>query len=320
MGSRYWNLQASLFPRVQLPSNLSILRMAVLGRVVGGFLALWIVFYISAYIMYMAPDDVEQRASESVNAGGQGRKTMDIADTPFAAHHGNEHRYIVPDAKSSQVGDVSSANLPSVITNPFVSATCAFLVQHGRETMKGRVIDGIRNMDGVGVVIPARNENKWLVLKTVESILKNSGNELRKIIVIDDNSIEPIASWSEWDDMKRDAEARFGDSKDVANEKMKGVLEIVRSTHRLGVAGAKAHGASLLVDPVNVVVFVDAHVIVSHDWLIPLITALDKHPQAMVYPAIDVIDGTTGDPPHGIRTLLTSTHTLTSPYVDDIDL
>ena len=253
--------------------------MAVLGRVVGGFLALWIVFYITAYIMYMAPDDVEQRASESVNAAGQGRKTTDIADTPFAVHRNNEHRYIVPDVKSSQVGDVSLANLPSVITNPFVSATCAFLVQHGRETMKGRVIDGIRNMDGVGVIIPARNENKWLVLKTVESILKNSGNELRKIIVIDDNSIESIASWSEWDDMKR-------------------VLEIVRSTHRLGVAGAKAYGASLLVDPVNVVVFVDAHVIVSHDWLIPLITALDKYPQAIVYPAIDVIDGTTGDCTH----------------------
>ena len=274
--------------------------MAMLGRVVGGFLALWIIFYITAYIMYMAPNDAEQRASENVNTAEQGRKTMDIADTPFAVHRNNEHRYIVPDIKSNPVGDIPSANLPSVVTNPFVSATCAFLVQHGRETMKGSVLDGIRNMDGVGVIIPARNENKWLVLKTVESILKNSGNELRKIIVIDDNSIESIASWSEWSDMKQDAETRFGDSKDVTNEKTKGVLEIVRSTHRLGVAGAKAYGASLLVDPVNVVVFVDAHVIVSHDWLIPLITALDKHPQAMVYPAIDVIDGMTGKHTHSL--------------------
>ena len=270
--------------------------MGGLNRIIGSFLALWLIFYISAYFIYMAPDDTQgQRA-----AGADAQRRAGVADTPFARSADPEtaaklqHRYFAGDL---EMATGTSVNVPSVVTNPFVSETCAFLNKHAREMLKEQHADGIKYVDGVGVVIPARNENKALLLKTVESIMRNSGSELRQIVIIDDNSHEPIESWSEWNDQYDMAEKRFGapGAAATATNSEGSVLRIVRSTHRRGVAGAKAYGASLLKDPVGVVAFVDAHVIVSHDWLIPLITALDKHPQSIVYPAIDVIDAATGD-------------------------
>ena len=37
--------------------------------------------------------------------------------------------------------------------------------------------------------------------------------------------------------------------------------------------------------------FLDAHSIVSPNWLAPLVASLKKTPNSIVYPAIDVIDG-----------------------------
>jgi hypothetical protein len=38
-------------------------------------------------------------------------------------------------------------------------------------------------------------------------------------------------------------------------------------------------------------VFLDAHSIVSPNWLSPLIASLEKTPDSLVYPVIDVVDG-----------------------------
>ena len=37
--------------------------------------------------------------------------------------------------------------------------------------------------------------------------------------------------------------------------------------------------------------FLDSHSIVSKNWLAPLVSSLEKYPESLVYPAIDVIDG-----------------------------
>jgi tripartite-type tricarboxylate transporter receptor subunit TctC len=74
--------------------------------------------------------------------------------------------------------------------------------------IKDKVTTGGADMDGVGVVIPARNEAKAWLLLTVDSVLKNSGNELRRVIVVDDHSTEPVDTWPEWAAYVEAAEAR----------------------------------------------------------------------------------------------------------------
>jgi hypothetical protein len=264
--------------------------MSLLSRIVGCFLGIWIVFYLTAYYLYMAPDAAAPAVPPGPGAE-QSRKALEIADTPFAVHRSEEvHRHFtVTDVVVN--GADPAVYVPAVLTNPFLTPTCEFLTKHAREVIKDKVTTGGADMDGVGVVIPARNEAKAWLLLTVDSVLKNSGNELRRVIVVDDHSTEPVDTWPEWATYVEAAEARFGDGTGGETK----VLQVVRAPHRLGVAGAKAHGASLLAAPVTVVAFVDAHSVVSHDWLVPLVSALHKHPQAIVYPAIDVIDGTTGD-------------------------
>ena len=70
-------------------------------------------------------------------------------------------------------------------------------------------------------------------------------------------------------------------------------LRIVRPKHRLGVAGAKAYGATLFTSArergspdisVTTLVFIDAHVVPSRGWLAILAHSLVMHPQSIIYP------------------------------------
>ena len=245
-------------------------------KIVGGFFGLWVLFYLVVYLSYSSPDEAEVDTS----AKGKHGKT-DIADTPFAKHLEGavdpENRIL--EAAVEYVDYIETA----ISTNPFLSATCAYRTHQAREQL---VSGGPESLRTVGVVIPVRNEKKNNVLKTVESIIKNSGNELRKIIVVDDFSSSPVDSWPEWAAYIAGANERIGID----------ALQIVRLKHRNGVAKTKAFGAErMLMEKMDVLVFVDGHVLVSKDWLIPLTSELTKRKESIVYPAIDVIDGNTGD-------------------------
>ena len=245
-------------------------------KIVGGFFGLWVLFYLVVYLSYSSPDEAEVDTS----AKGKHGKT-DIADTPFAKHLEGavdpENRIL--EAAVEYVDYIETA----ISTNPFLSATCAYRTHQAREQL---ISGGPESLRTVGVVIPVRNEKKNNVLKTVESIIKNSGNELRKIIVVDDFSSSPVDSWPEWAAYIAGANERIGID----------ALQIVRLKHRNGVAKTKAFGAErMLMEKMDVLVFVDGHVLVSKDWLIPLTSELTKRKESIVYPAIDVIDGNTGD-------------------------
>ena len=245
-------------------------------KIVGGFFGLWVLFYLVVYLSYSSPDEAEVDSS----AKGKHGKT-DIADTPFAKHFDGavdpENRIL--EAAIEYVDYIETA----ISTNPFLSATCAYRTHQARDLL---VAGGPESLRTVGVVIPVRNEKKNNVLKTVESIIKNSGNELRKIIVVDDFSSTPVDSWPEWAAYITGANERIGID----------ALQIVRLKHRNGVAKTKAFGAErMLMEKMDVLVFVDGHVLVSKDWLIPLTSELTKRKESIVYPAIDVIDSNTGD-------------------------
>ena len=236
----------------------------------------------------MAPDEPgsEIAADVAIKDTNVLNRQLDskIADTPFAKHDEDvEHKKHHSFAVKTEYIDYFE---PAISTNPFVSPVCAFRTQQARELLSSGAASARRS---VGVVIPVRNENKNEVLKTVESIIKNSGNELKKITIVDDFSSIPVASWPEWAVYFKGANERFGGEKGD-------VLEIKRMQNRNGVAKAKAFGAEhLRMEKVDVLVFLDAHVLVSKDWLIPLTTQLTKHTESIVYPVSDIIDGSTGD-------------------------
>lgn len=243
-----------------------------LVKIIGAFLSLWIVFYITAYVLYMSPDDSTTKPNLHNNA-----ETNNIVKSVLKSSIGNTFQ------DANNMGIIQ----PAVGTNPFLSATCTFRTHQARDFLS----HDHAAMSSVGIVIPARNENKEELLKTIESIIKNSGDELKKIIIVDDFSTVAIESWPEWQDFYVAANTRFG-GKNMKNN----VLQIMRMQHRNGVAKSKAFGAEQLhMSKLDVLVFLDAHVLVSKDWLMPLITALNKHPEALVYPAIDIIDGDTKD-------------------------
>ena len=261
-----------------------------LVKIVGGFLGLWVIFYLVVYLTYMSPDDSKvSKASEKIDENGVRERNLklNVLDTPFAHHpdvdQDSPNREQIYDGSEGEYHDFFE---PAVGTNPFLTDTCTFRTQQAREILSTHFETAKNN---VGIVIPARNENKNELLKTVESIIKNSGSELKKIIVVDDFSTAAIESWPEWRSYYAAADTRFGGSNG-------NVLQISRLHHRNGVAKAKAFGAEQLrMAEIDVLVFLDAHVIVSKDWLIPLTTELHKHPKSLVYPAIDIIDGSNGD-------------------------
>ena len=265
-----------------------------LVKVVGGFLGLWILFYLVVYLVYMSPDDSGKvpttAAKVKEDSAAERYLKTNFADTPFASHTTGDpdgavskHSYGIKKSEN----EYSEYFEPAVGTNPFLSDTCIFRTQQARDLLS----EGHRTVtNAVGVVIPARNENKNELLKTIESIIKNSGNELQRIIVVDDFSISPIELWPEWAPYHAAANSRFGSSKGGD------VLQIQRLHHRNGVSKAKAFGAEQLrMSNIDVLVFLDAHVLVSKDWLLPLTTVLNKHVDSIVYPAIDIIDSTNGD-------------------------
>ena len=163
--------------------------------------------------------------------------------------------------------------VPTLLTDPFLSDECMNSFEDG-------VFKPQKATTTVGVVIPVRNEDKEVLLHTVSSILQNSGGSslLKRIIIVDDKSDEFVADWPEWK-----SNARFAKS-----------VQVVMPKQRMGVAGSKDFGARLIHSDVDHLVFVDAHVVVSDNWLQPLVHVLDAYPKSIVYPVIDIIDPETG--------------------------
>ena len=179
----------------------------------------------------------------------------------------------------SGAGAGAGATAPSLLSNPFLSDAC-------RDSFADNVFALDKPATKVGVVIPVRNEAKAVLLHTVKSLLKNSaegGGLLKTVVVVDDMSETAVKSWSEW-----------RTDKVLSAASSKGMLQVVEPKTRAGVAGAKDFGARLIQSSVDVVAFVDAHVVVSDNWLQPLVHVLEGYPRSVVYPAIDIIDPESG--------------------------
>ena len=158
----------------------------------------------------------------------------------------------------------------------------------------------------VAVIIATRNEKPELLLHTITSIFTNSGEELKAVVIVDDMSDSKVKDWPTWDPQSSPEAHKLHTlmEQKCAGGNVKQCLRFVRPKKRLGVAGAKDFGAHIFSvaqgkdhfhdNTVSTLVFLDGHVVVSPQWLAPLVHTLSLNPTAVAYPALDVIDPASG--------------------------
>jgi hypothetical protein len=134
-----------------------------LAKIVGGFLAIWFLFYLVAYLLFITPDSGDAGPKSADN------RNLNVADSPFAKQKlsGGDNvggasigsgEFILPEDMTP------SRARPALLSDPFVSASCSYSIQKSAAVESGLVAT-------VGVVIPVRNEHKNDVLRTVSEIL-----------------------------------------------------------------------------------------------------------------------------------------------------
>lgn len=252
-----------------------------LSRVIIGFILVWIAVYILVYYMIMFP-------ASSVN-------TFEAVSVPVPPDYRTNNRETTTlslDNNLQKARDLLHINTenPSKLTNPFISEICQYSINstysYLDKTFKNKV---------VSVIIPTRNEHKRDLLNTIVSVIVNSGEYLKEIIIVDDLSNDKVTEW-----MMTELLSNTTPIKELQD--FLPFIKILRPPHRLGVSGSKHFGSQSIdrkktdLNEENVVVFIDAHTAVSKNWLVPLIKTLKDYPNAIVYPAIDVLyeDPTTG--------------------------
>ncbi len=111
----------------------------------------------------------------------------------------------------------------------------------------------------VSVIITALDEP--YVNKTIDDIIEKSDSRLKEIIVIDDNSSEPISH----------KEAR-----------------VIRNKNSKGLIWGRNYGSDLAKS--EIVVSIDPHVKVDEDWLSPIVKRLEEKNNCLVAPKTKCLD------------------------------
>ena len=237
--------------------------MSPLTSLVCGFLVLWTLLYIAAYMIFLHGGDT------STSSAGNGIMINNKIDPNKLDTRQFINSYSNNNNNNNNSSNSNSNKVYTKLDNPFLTEEC-------EQKISSLYYDNVK-ISSTAVIIPVRNEAKDDVLRTVKSVISNSGHELASIIVVDDSSTYPVMLWTEWKDPV-----------------MTQYVKIIRTPHRRGVAGAKKVGVDNA-GSVDVVVFLDAQTVVSKNWLYSLVGLLDKHPHSIVYPMIDVIDSKSGD-------------------------
>lgn len=116
-------------------------------------------------------------------------------------------------------------------------------------------------MTTVSVIMSALDEP--YVQKTIESVIQNSGSALSEIIIVDDCSKTPITV----DDP---------------------LVRVVRNDERQGLTRSRETGSRE--SKGDIIVSLDPHVMVSEDWLTPIIARIESNPKCIAIPATKCLD------------------------------
>lgn len=158
-------------------------------------------------------------------------------------------------------------------------------------------------LPSTSVVVVFHNEGLSTLMRTVHSILLRSPRKvLREVLLVDDYSDKkPLKA-----ELENYIEKNFGifvhnlDLSEYSldegrqgeelNEKT-GKVRLIRNAEREGLIRARSRGAKEAVG--DVIVFLDAHCEVNHNWLPPLLAPIAKDNKSLTVPIIDGIDSET---------------------------
>lgn len=132
-------------------------------------------------------------------------------------------------------------------------------------------------LPATSVIICFHNEAWSVLLRTVESVFNRSPDHLvKEVILVDDYSDKehlkkPLEEWSE--------------------DRFPGRIKIIRAEKREGLIRARLLGADVASAPV--LTYLDSHCECTEGWLEPLLDRIQKDPQTVVCPVIDVISDKT---------------------------
>lgn len=126
----------------------------------------------------------------------------------------------------------------------------------------------------VSIVITFYNEWPSILLRTVYSIINRTSN-LKQIILVDDGNND-----LRLDDLLQHIYTIFGD-----------VIYLVTLGKRLGLIGARLEGVKHVTG--DVLCFLDSHMEVNRNWLVPLLKVLEERPKAVAMSQLDTIQSDT---------------------------
>ncbi|XP_004531646.1 N-acetylgalactosaminyltransferase 6-like [Ceratitis capitata] len=141
-------------------------------------------------------------------------------------------------------------------------------------------------LPSTSIIIVHRHEYPSVLQRTLHSLWNRTPSELLKeIILVDDCSYAPPFDITH----EQDLMAKFGTK-----------LKILRLTTHEGLIRARIAGARVATG--EVLVFLDAHVEATHNWLPPLLQPIVDDPHTSTTPIIDVIDYNTFEYMEGLPT------------------
>ena len=223
--------------------------MALVPNIIVGFMALWCLLYLVVYLHFLSSD-----ASESATSTGKGPLMTRADQAGFAGDIKRNREPVLP---------IWTTN--SQLIDPFLSTSCKTYIQEDKAALVGAQ---------VAVIMVIGQETKEVVVRSATSIASQSSGILTALVLVDNSPSGEADTWAEW------------------HSPVFSPFRVIhmRPPRRLGYAAAREFGVEhLSLQGVSYLAFVDAEVMVSPDWLYPLISTLHAHPNAIVYPAVDVI-------------------------------
>lgn len=161
---------------------------------------------------------------------------------------------------SNHADSLSSSVELDHFTDPFLSSQCDAIVSSSPDA-------------SATVVVVARDPNPVHLYRTVKSVIQNSGDEMKQVVIVDDRSEIPVDSLSQWNEF-------FGRLTFLRNDVSVGTA----SSRNLAVEHIRKESQS------QILIFLEVGVVVSRNWIAPLFATLSRHKLSIAYPALDVID------------------------------
>ena len=252
--------------------------MAIVARLVVAFISLWCLLYLAVYIRFLY---ASRRAISSESSVGMSTFERFEAATPLAVNEAKD----VPALNLSKMKTSQESFQRLIFNNPMLSPSCEQFISQEKRL--------IGASESIAVIIVIVSESKEAVLRTISSLLLNTDSLMVDVYLVDNSFDLEVNSWTEWSLPPFDQASSSSFALHHLRPSRPLKNEVSAKLYALSTV-ASSHHSTLL--------FLDADVIVSRNFLIPLIASIRTHPNTIVYPAVDIISEDK-DKAHGVEVI-----------------